>query len=112
VSIADKCLHDVNKWDILNLYRDGKIRPYTAVERWYKIVEALKNRAEFKRLPGPEKKYLKSYPQILRHHQSHRRHTEATNGLKGNYSVELADPKKGKETYFSYLRSLLRDYFR
>lgn len=110
--LAAKCLQDVNKRDILYLYRDGKIRPHTAVERWYNIVEALRNEAGFKKLPKPEKKYLKCYPQIFRHHQDNKYHKDAKKFLQANCPVELADPKKGMETYISYFRNLLVDYFR
>ncbi|MCK4607237.1 MAG: hypothetical protein KAU35_08085 [candidate division Zixibacteria bacterium] len=110
--LAAECLRDVNKRDILNLYRDGNIRPYVAVERWYKIVEALRSTAEFKQISKAGQNYLKCYAQISRHHQSNQHHEDAKKYLKDRYSEELFDPKKGMETYKLYLMKLLQNRFR
>jgi len=110
-SLAGECDTDEHKKDILNLYREGTIRPYVAMERWYKIVEALEAQIAWKKkLSAKEKKFLHSYPQLFRHYKSKANHINAEKGLIEQWPDELESPQKGIETYHSYLRTLLREY--
>ncbi len=110
-SLAAKCLGQIEVKDILYLYREGHLHQHAFFERVYKIVEALQRQSAFKDLQKKERKYLKCYPQLYRHHESNRYYQHAEAFLNEKFPVELWDRKKGKEVYTKYLTMLLSGYF-
>lgn len=111
-ALTAKCLGKAEVKDILYLYREGHLHEHAFFERMYIIVELLRGRAVFNALKEMERDYLTNYPQLYRHHSSNKQHVRALRALSTDFSSELGNPKKGKETYKRYLKILLYNYLR
>lgn len=111
VKLANHLMKDEDGREVLYLFREGTVRTHVALERWYKIVESLENDAAFRSLLEKDRKFLKTYAQIFRHHKSNRHYVSAVKYLKDNFPDELTDISRGILTYKKYLRELIKRYF-